>query len=142
MCKDEQNSLPAGCRLIDIPEARDARGALTAVEVQRQVPFPIQRIFWIHEVPEGAERGGHAHRENWQFVVPVSGAFTMIVTDGCCRRSVRLNSPHRALLIPAGIWGELKDFAKGTVVLVAASLPYIPGGYINTFDEYLKFKGL
>lgn len=132
--------LPNGCRLITLPGVQDERGFLTFAEGQNHIPFRIDRVFWIYGVPEGKERGGHAHRTCAEVVVPVAGAFTMVVDDGTLRVSVRLDSPQTGILIPAGVWCELKDFAPGTVCVVAASQAYDSEGYIHCYDEYMKQK--
>ncbi len=128
--------LPHGSRLISIPSVTDARGTLTFATALREVPFDIERVFWIHGVPKGQSRGGHAHNVCSEVVVPVAGAFTMILDDGRARASVRMQRPDQGILVPAGMWCELTDFQPGTVLAVMASHPYDAAGYINDYEQY------
>ena len=128
--------LPKGCRLIDLSVCRDERGCLSFAEGRKEIPFAIERVFWIYDVPEGAERGAHSHSECAEVVIPVCGAFDMMVDDGTTRATVHLDSPHRGILIPAGIWCQLSHFAPGTVCVVMASHPYNASGYTHDYDIY------
>lgn len=135
--KSEINPMPRGCRIIRFPESVDDRGALAFAEGAHQIPFQIERVFWIYGVPDGKTRGGHSHSESAEVVVPVSGAFTMVVDDGTRSIEVRMDSPRKGILIPPGVWCDLRDFAPGTVCVVFASHPYNASGYINDYSEYL-----
>ncbi|MDY5631838.1 MAG: FdtA/QdtA family cupin domain-containing protein [Bacteroidaceae bacterium] len=135
---EKESNLPGGSRLIDIPIVSDSRGSLCFATNASEIPFPIQRVFWIYDVPTGEQRGGHSHRTCAEVVVAVKGRFTMTVDDGCSRCSVVLDSPSKGILIPAGLWCELSDFAPGTVVLVMASQAYDATGYINDYTLYKK----
>ena len=115
--KERGGEWPEGCRLISIPGAGDQRGWLAFAE---------------------ARRGGHAHRTCAELVVPVSGAFTMVVDDGRCRRSVRMDNPCEGILVPAGVWCELIDFEPATVLVVMASQPYTADGYVHDYQQYLQ----
>ncbi len=130
--------LPAGSRLITIPMATDGRGSLSFATQGQEIPFAIARVFWIHDVPEGARRGGHSHNTCSEVVVAVTGGFRMTVDNGRERRSVVMDSPNLGILIPAGMWCELSDFQPGTVVVVAASEPYDASGYCNNYNEYVN----
>ncbi len=133
-------SLPAGSCLIDIPMAKDERGALSFATAGREIPFEVKRVFWIHDIPARARRGGHSHNTCSEVAVAVSGAFRMVVDDGRVRQDIWLDSPQKGILIPAGMWCELTDFQPGTVVLVLASHPYDATGYCNKYDEFLKMQ--
>lgn len=133
---DKENNLPGGSRLINMPIVVDSRGSLCFATNEQEIPFPVQRVFWIYDVPSGKCRGGHSHRTCAEVVVPVKGNFTMMVDDGRSRFSVVLDSPSKGILIPAGLWCELSDFAPGTVVLVMASQPYDATGYIHDYTLY------
>lgn len=122
--------------MVHVRTVRDARGALSVAGL----PFAAARVFWIYDVPSEARRGGHAHKTTAEVVFCVAGAFTMTVDDGRVRRSVRLERRDEGLVIPAGVWCELTDFEAGTVVLVFASEPYEPKGYINTYSEYKRIR--
>jgi WxcM-like, C-terminal. len=137
MKESEMEQLPRGSRIIELPESVDDRGALSFAEGAHQIPFQIERVFWIYGVPEGKTRGGHSHSESAEVVIPVSGSFTMKVDDGTHKAAVRMDSPRKGILIPPGVWCELCDFAPGTVCVVFASHPYNASGYINNYSEYL-----
>ncbi len=132
----DDNILPSGCRLISIPSVTDQRGTLAFATARRDIPFPIERVFWIYGVPQGQCRGGHAHRVCAEVVFAVCGAVTMLLDDGRQRSSLRLSDPSVGLLVAPGVWCELTDFAPGTVLAVAASHPYDAGGYIHNYDQY------
>ena len=136
--KERGGEWPEGCRLISIPSAGDQRGWLAFAEARSVVPFAIERVFWIYDVPAEARRGGHAHRTCAELVVPVSGAFTMVVDDGRCHRSVRMDNPCEGILVPAGVWCELIDFEPATVLVVMASQPYSAAGYVHDYQQYLQ----
>jgi dTDP-4-dehydrorhamnose 3,5-epimerase-like enzyme len=131
-------SLPGGCRLIELPNHEDARGALTIVEAEKDFPFPIRRIYWIHNVPGGQSRGGHAHEANTQFIIPVKGSFSIELDDGHNRTTVHMDRSNVGVLVPPMTWSFLKDFELDTVCLVVAALPYCPTGYINDYDDFLR----
>ena len=137
---DRDNDLPQGCQLIDLPQVADERGALVFAEGERGVPFAVRRVFWIHSVPRGARRGGHAHRTCAEVVVAVTGGFSMVLDDGVRRTRLELDSPARGVLVAPDVWCELCDFQPGTVLVVLASEPYEPRGYVHCYDEYLKLR--
>lgn len=137
MTDSNTGSMPRGCRIIEFPERADDRGSLSFAEGAHHIPFQIERVFWIYGVPDGKTRGGHSHSESAEVVIPVTGAFTMMVDDGNTRISVRLDSPRKGILIPPGVWCDLRDFAPGTVCVVFASHPYNAAGYINDYSQYL-----
>ena len=128
--------LPRGCRLISLPEHRDKRGCLSIAEWGNGIPFAIERVFWIYDVPEGAERGAHSHNECAEVVIPVSGAFDITLDDGMAQATVHLDSPHMGILIPAGVWCRLSDFVPGTVCVVLASHPFNASGYVHEYATY------
>lgn len=137
---DKECKLPVGCRLIDVAAVGDERGVLSFTECKGKLPFDVERVFWIYDVPQGKARGGHAHRTCHELVFAVAGAFTMRVDDGQTAGEVRMDVPHRGILIPSGMWCELLDFAPGTVCVVLASQPYDPTGYINTREAYKAYR--
>lgn len=132
--------LPEGCRLIPIPNVNDERGALSFAEVGGCIPFDVRRVFWIYDIPRAAQRGGHAHWTCSEVVVPVSGGFTMCLDDGRVRVDVRMHSPSVGILVPAGVWCELKDFEPGTVLVVMASEAYDAKGYVHDYMDYKRMK--
>lgn len=136
MSTGEQESMPRGCKLIRFQECTDSRGSLSVGEAKRQIPFVIERVFWIYGVPEGQSRGEHSHNECSEVIVPVCGAFDMMVDDGERRTTVRMDSPRTGILIPPSVWCRLENFAPGTVCVVFASHPYNASGYTNDYAEY------
>ena len=124
--------------IIPIPRVFDERGALAFAESDTTIPFTIRRVFWIYDIPSKAQRGGHAHWQCSEVVIPISGAFTMLLDDGKEKRKVRMSSPDEGILVPAGVWCELKDFSPNTILLVLASHPYDPQGYEHDYNQYLK----
>jgi dTDP-4-dehydrorhamnose 3,5-epimerase-like enzyme len=128
------------CRLIDFPRITSRQGSITPLEAMENVPFPIARIFYIYDVPGGANRGGHAHRDVEQLIVCVMSSFDVVLDDGKNRRTVTLNRAYHGLYIPKQIWSELVNFASGAVCLVLASDLYSEDDYFRRYDDFLKFK--
>jgi dTDP-4-dehydrorhamnose 3,5-epimerase-like enzyme len=126
-------------KLINIPKIEDPRGNLSVIE-HDVVPFDIKRVYYLYDVPAGAERGGHAHKKLQQFLVALSGSFDVILHDGQHEKLVTLNKPFQGLLITNGIWRELKNFSSGAVCLVIASAVFEEEDYIRTFSEFLQSK--
>ncbi len=140
--KAAEASFPAGCGLISLPSASDPRGTLSFATGGRELPFAVERVFWIYGVPPGQSRGGHAHRTCSEAVFAVAGAVTARVDDGRRSASVRLCNPAQGLLVGAGAWCDLTDFEPGTVLAVAASEPYDAGGYIHSYEAFKREAGL
>lgn len=129
------------CRLIALQTVEDPRGSLTIAETERDVPFSIERVYYLHGVPEQGKRGGHAHRELTQLLIAVAGEFDVLLHDGVDERRVRLDDPRTGLYLPAGIWRELDSFAAGSVCLALASMQYDAADYIRDYDEFLAWRG-
>ena len=126
-------------KLIKIPKIEDTRGNLSVIE-KDCVPFEIKRVYYLYDVPAGAERGGHAHKEQKEFLVALSGSFDVILNDGQSEKTVTLSKPYEGLLITEGIWRELKNFSSGSVCLVIASEVFAEEDYIRDFEEFLALK--
>ena len=127
----------ANCALHRHEPVRDRRGALIALEGGANLPFAIERVYYLYDTPADAQRGAHAHRALHQWVVCVAGACTILVDDGERRQQVRLDRPDLALHIGPGIWREMRDFGEGTVLMVLASQRYDEGDYIRDYDAFL-----
>ncbi len=127
-------------RLIELPKYLDARGNLSFVEQGNQVPFEIKRTYWIYDVPGGESRGGHAYKENQEFIIALSGSFDVVVSDGTCIKTFTLNRSYYGLYIPNGLWRELNNFSTNSFALEFASTPYSPQDYIRNFEEFKKLK--
>ena len=127
------------CKILAIPKIEDPRGNLSVIE-HNVIPFEIKRVYYLYDVPSGAERGGHSHREQHEFLVALSGSFDVILNDGKVEKTVSLNKPFEGLLITNGIWRELKNFSSGAVCLVIASDVFLEEDYIREFEDFLKSK--
>ena len=126
-------------KIIDIPKIVDIRGILSVVEELKDIPFEIARVYWVYDVPSGESRGGHAHKRLKQFLIALSGSFTVTLDDGTERRKFLLNHPYQGLEIETGIWRTLDDFSSGAVCLVLASEFYDEEDYIREYDEFLEY---
>lgn len=125
--------------IIDLPKITDLRGNLTVAEAQTMVPFDIKRVYWVYDVPGGESRGGHAHKCLKQFIIALSGSFTVTLDNGFERKTVLLNHPWQGLLIDVNTWRTLDDFSSGAVCLVLASEHYDKDDYIYEYDEFLDY---
>ncbi|WP_394776532.1 sugar 3,4-ketoisomerase [Flavobacterium sp.] len=126
-------------QLIAIPKIEERRGNLSVIE-NDTVPFDIKRVYYLYDVPSGAERGGHAHKDLQQFLIALSGSFDVVLKDGKEEQIITLNKPYEGLLINPGIWRELQNFSSGSVCLVVASDVYIEEDYIRDFNEFLNYS--
>ncbi len=127
----------AACHLVAFPRVEDPRGNLSFVEGQRHVPFDIARVYWLYDVPGGAERGGHAHRELEQVIVAMSGSFEVLLDDGTITQRFHLNRSYAGLYVPNMVWREIDNFSSGSVCLVLASAPYDEADYIRDKGAFL-----
>ncbi|WP_436399646.1 sugar 3,4-ketoisomerase [Roseobacter sp. S98] len=123
--------------LIDLPIISDPRGDLTFVEGGRHVPFDIQRVYFLYNVPVDSERGGHAHRALQQVVFALSGSFRMKIDDGKSKSDVWLRNPRRGLYIKNMVWREMDNFSQGAVCMVLASHYYDEADYYRDYGEFL-----
>ena len=130
-------------KIIDIPKIIDpkGRGKLSVVE-KNIIPFDIKRVYYLYDVPSDAYRGGHAHKNLIQFMIPLSGSFEVLVDDGANKTKIMLNKPHKGLLIPKGIWREMDNFSSGAVCAVLASDYFEEEDYFRDYNEFRKFKNL
>ncbi len=126
--------------IITLPRHLDRRGNLSVVENGIHIPFDMKRAFFIYDVPGGESRAGHAHYELYQFIIAVSGSFTVNIDDGEHKESVLLNKPYKGLLLKPGTWSHLVDFSSGAVALVLASDLYHEEDYIRNYREFIKYK--
>lgn len=125
--------------IIDLPKILDPRGNLTVVEQFKNVPFPISRVYWVYDVPSGEHRGGHAHKRCREFIIAVSGSFTVTLDDTEHQSSFLLNHPYQGLLVETGVWRTLEDFSSGAVCLVLAEFPFDEEDYIRDDVEYRNY---
>ena len=126
------------CRLVELPKIADPRGNLTFIEGGKHVPFEIRRVFYLYDVPGGADRGGHALKSCHQFLIAMSGSFDVILYDGREKRRIHLNRSYHGLHIPPMIWREMDNFSSGSVCLALASTPFDASDYYREYPEFLK----
>lgn len=129
------------CRIIDLPKMTDPRGNLTFVEGQNHVPFDIRRMYYLYDVPGGADRGEHAHKALHQFVICMSGSFDLLLDDGFETQRYHLNRSYYGIYICPMIWRYLDNFSSGAVCVVLASERYDEADYIRDRQEYLRAVG-
>ena len=129
----------ADIKILPIPKIQDVRGNLSVIEGD-VIPFAMKRVYYLYDVPSGAERGGHSHKVQQEFLVALSGSFTVVLTDGKDKISVTLNKPNEGLWIPNGIWRELENFSSGSVCLVIAYDIFEEADYIRDYNEFLLSK--
>lgn len=128
------------CRIIDLPKIHDPRGNLTFIEGDRHVPFDIKRVYYLYDVPGGAERGGHAHKGLHQLIVAMSGSFDVIIDDGKDKRRVHLNRSYTGLYLCPMIWRELENFSSGSVCMVLASNRYDEDDYYRDYALFMRAR--
>lgn len=124
--------------IINLPKFLDARGNLSFVEEFNHIPFKIERTYWIYDVPGGEARGGHAYKENQEFIIALSGSFDVVLDDGKHKETYSLNRSYYGLYVPKGLWREMNNFSTNSLALVLASTPYDENDYIYDYDEFLK----
>ena len=126
------------CRLLQLPKIEDRRGNLTFVEANRHVPFPIARVYYLYDVPGGAERGGHAHKGLHQFMIAMSGSFDVKIDDGLRKATYHLNRSYSGLYLCPMIWREIDNFSGGSVCLVLASEKFDEADYFRDYSAFRK----
>lgn len=125
--------------IIEIPKILDSRGNLSFVEEYKHIPFEIKRSYWLYDVPGGESRGGHAYRENEEFIIALSGSFDIILDDGENKMTYNLNRSYYGLYVPEGIWREMNNFSTNSVALILSSTSYDENDYIRDCSQFLKF---
>ena len=128
------------CEVIELPKIKDPRGNLTFIEGSVHVPFDIQRVYYLYDVPGGAERGGHAHKNLHQFIIAMSGSFDVVLDDGLEKKLVHLNRSYMGLYVCPLIWRELENFSSGAVCMVLASIKYEENDYYRDYAEFMREK--
>lgn len=123
-------------KLIQLPKFLDERGNLSVIEELKDIPFKVERTYWIYDVPGGEQRGGHAYRENQEFIVALSGSFDVILDDGQEKQKFHLNRSYYGLYVPKGMWREMENFSTNSLALVLSSTKYDASDYIRDYDEF------
>lgn len=127
-------------KIIDLPKIVDSRGNLSIIEENKDIPFKIERTYWIYDVPGGETRGGHAYRENEEFIIALSGSFDVVLDNGEEKQIFSLNRSYYGLYVPKGIWRQMLNFSTNSLALVLASTIYDEEDYIREYDEFLSQK--
>jgi dTDP-4-dehydrorhamnose 3,5-epimerase-like enzyme len=127
--------------IINIPKVEDYRGNLAIIE-KEVVPFEIKRVYYLYDVPSSASRGGHAHKDQMEFLIALSGSFDVVLNDGKTTQKVTLNKPDKGLLIKTNVWRELDNFSSGAVCLVLNSDVFLEEDYIRDFKDFITYLKL
>ncbi len=128
------------CKIIDLPKIHDPRGNLTFLEGSKHIPFDIKRVYYLYDVPGGAERGGHAHKDLHQIIIAIAGSFDVVINDGSDTQRFHLNRSYFGLYVCPMIWRELDNFSSGSVCLVLASDYFSEADYIRDFTQFDSIK--
>ena len=126
--------------LINLPKIEDPRGNLSFIEEESHIPFKIERVYWIYDVPGGQVRGGHAFRTQQELIVALSGSFDVVIDDGRQKQKFHLNRSYFGLFVPAGFWRQMEDFSTNSLALVASSTHFDNNDYIRDYEQFLACK--
>lgn len=126
------------CKILELPKVEDPRGNLTFIEENEHVPFDIRRVYYLYDVPGGAARGGHAHKELHQLIIAMSGSFDVLIDDGFQKKTFHLNRSYYGLYLCPMIWREINNFSSGSVCMVLASDLYTESDYYRDYNDFFK----
>ena len=126
------------CRILHLPKISDPRGNLTFAEGKRHIPFEIRRVYYLYDIPGGATRGGHAHKELHQVIIAASGSFDVHLNDGLSQKTVHLNSAHKGLYLCPMIWRVIDNFSSGAVCFVLASNFFSEDDYYREYSKFIE----
>jgi dTDP-4-dehydrorhamnose 3,5-epimerase-like enzyme len=126
------------CKIIELPKITDPRGNLTAIEAQRDIPFEIKRVYYLYDVPGGATRAGHGHRNLQQLIIAMSGSFDVLLADGVDQEKYHLNRSYYGLYVAPMMWREINNFSSGSVCMVLASDHYDELDYYRDYEDFLR----
>ena len=127
-------------KIINLPKFLDKRGNLSFIEENNHIPFNIARSYWIYDVPGGESRGGHAYKENEEFIVALSGSFDVILDDGIEKQTFSLNRSYYGFYVPKGLWRSMENFSTNSLALVLSSTNYNPDDYIYDYEQFKQIK--
>jgi hypothetical protein len=125
------------CHLINLQKIADPRGNLTFIESNRHLPFDIKRVYYLYDVPGGASRGGHAHKNLHQFIIAMSGSFDVVLDDGICKHRFHFNRSYYGLYIAPMVWREMDNFSSGSICMALVSDYFDESDYYRDYDEFL-----
>lgn len=123
-------------KIVELAKHFDPRGNLSVIEEFKDIPFKIERIYWIYDVPGGEARGGHAYKENEEFIVAMSGSFDVVLDDGKIKKIFHLNRSYYGLYVPKGIWREMENFSTNSLALILASTKFDANDYIRDYESF------
>lgn len=126
------------CTITALPRINDPRGNLTFIESNRHIPFSIQRVYYLYDVPRGSERGGHAHKALHQLIVATSGSFDINLDDGYTKKTIHMDRSYHGLYVCPMIWREIDNFSSGAVCMVLASEYYDELDYYRDYNQFLS----
>jgi len=125
-------------KIINLPKIEDPRGNLSIIEEEKNIPFKIERTYWIYDVPGGQTRGGHAFKKQREFIVALSGSFDVVVDDGKQKKTFSLNRSYYGLYVPAGLWRQMENFSTNSLAIVLSSTIFSEDDYIREYADFLK----
>ena len=129
------------CKVLNFADLGDERGKLVVVEGNRDIPFDIQRVFYIYGSDSEVVRGQHANRESEFVLINVGGNSKVRIDNGYSEAIIELNKPMMGLYIPTMVWKDMYDFSEDSILLVLASTHYDGNEYIRNYEEYKKEMG-
>jgi hypothetical protein len=127
-------------KIINLPKFEDPRGNLSFIEEENHIPFQIERTYWIYDVPGGQVRGGHAFKEQREFIVALSGSFDVVIDNGIHKQSFSLNRSYYGLYIPPGLWRQMENFSTNALAFILSSTKYMESDYIRDYDDFLNYR--
>ena len=127
-------------KIINLPKFLDARGNLSFVEQENHIPFEIKRTYWLYDVPGGESRGGHAYKENEEFIISLSGSFDVILDNGKEKKKFTLNRSYYGLYVPKGLWREMTNFSTNSLALILSSTYFSEEDYVRDYDRFRTLK--
>ena len=127
-------------KIITLPKFEDPRGNLSFIEEENHIPFKIERAYWIYDVPGGQVRGGHAFKEQREFIVALSGSFDVVVDDGTHKQSFSLNRSYYGLYVPCGLWRQMENFSTNALAIVLSSTKFLESDYIRDYQSFLNIR--
>ncbi len=128
------------CSIVSLSKIHNRAGNITIVEGDKNIPFKIERIYYLYDIPGGESRGGHAHKQLHQLIIAASGSYNILLDDGENKKTITLNRPDFGLIVVPGIWRELFEFSSGAICLVLASHKYDPDDYLRDYEEFKSYK--
>ena len=129
-------------KIIKLPKIEDARGNLSFIEEKDHIPFEINRVYWIYDVPGGQKRGGHAFKEQQELIIALSGSFDVIVDNGLEKRTYSLNRSYYGLYVPNRLWREMNNFSTNSLAIVLSSTDFTEDDYIRDYIKFLNYISL